>query len=414
MALILTTAVMVMASGLALVSTASLRAARHALDRARALYAAESGMNVAIHAVETDAIGNDPWTAEVPGWYRVTVNGKDGERCPDIARTVYADGWSGSVHRRFSARLRLTTTPFPREKVVTAGCEADYFDPLLTFKPIDQISPPHGWTRWPGGSVTVPAGSHVDYRVDGPLYLGPGTTVTVSPDAAMNLFINGDLFVDDGVTLNVSAGAKVNFYTYGSIHLGANTLGSTVLGSKLNVNTSEYVVFHVQQALTTSPGSAIVVTRPEGDETGGVVFVMSNEGSGPATIYPYTSIIQMILDTLTNALKEAFPEFSIDLCKLFRPLCSPPSQMAVYAPTRWITGVSLPWSDPKVKGSLVGQAITDQCNSFTVKVLIFTWTLGCGDSYGMDVYADPTFKKFPFTNPSRMISGSWKEVQVVP
>ncbi|MBE3597305.1 MAG: pilus assembly PilX N-terminal domain-containing protein [Limnochordaceae bacterium] len=403
MALILTTAVMVMASGLALVSTASLRAAQHALDRARALYAAESGMNAAIHAVETGAIGDAPWNAEVPGWYRVTVNGKDGERCPDIARTVYADGWSGSVHRRFSGRVRLITRPFPGEPnpLITGPCGADLVDPRLALKPIDELFPPDQQTSWPGRQqgnvfrsatpVTAPPGNSL---VRGNLYLGPGTVVSVPPDSEVNLFITGDLLIDHDVTFDVSPRAKVNIYTYGSLYLGVNQFWALVLGSRLTVKSGEYVTFHVRDRLVTSAGSSIDVAPVEG-RTGAAVFLVSDASADSIQISSSDNILAEIIDWL-------------GLCKWIPSWCPGPSKMGVYAPTRQLTTVSVLWMDPALKGALVNTAITSKCLRTGLE-----WLLGpCTPGYVLEY--DDALGSFPFGRLSRLVPRSWREEPVAP
>lgn len=432
MALILTAAVMVMAGGLAMLSTAALRAAQRNLDRARALYAAESGMNQAISAIVKE--GGDP--SGLADWkmldqaispsttYSVWLLHED-TPCP--ARTVIAEGSSNGVTRRFRARIRLTTVPFPpgSPEVPTAGCEEDYADPSMAMRPIDEIVPPYGWSEW---SNSISGEGPVYIKYDGTLYL-TDTEVSIETIGEVNIFVKGDFQVGRNVSLTVSPGAKVNFYVYGNVVLGANKLGSFLIGSRLNVRTNDFVVFHVQKGLISYPGAAIDVSPfQRGQSEGAVVFLMSNapaDSSEPVVLGPQEGLVESAIRTGVCALLSLLSSWGLDVDPIRAWLCDEPAtELAIYAPSRTVTMNSVRFSalsysmDPNVLGSIVRREASPEClRNLDLGIprlnrYIGQLTQECEPL--PTVNYNPRLSSFELWERSRLVPGSWREERVTP
>lgn len=407
MTLIVTAAVMVIAGGLASLGTASLRATRSTLDRSKALYAAESGLNEALYRLHTGGV--TPSALQPPhyltgtlstGSYRVWLASTQ-PQCAGYSYTLVAEGVSGDRTRRL--RVSTTRIAFPRALFETQ-CECTPQDvvPSLTFEPADvACARAGGCADWPRSNAIGGEGP-VNILVDGDLELEGKVDIDVKGD--VNVYVTGDLKLAPSIggelRLNVSGPSRVNFYVYGDVVLGrrisSSLLGSLLnlvrsllnLGSVLKVATNDWVVFNVQGGLTLWPGSRIRVSpapRTDGPK-GGVVFLFATDdefSSRRVQLWPSEGLLELLLDS------------------------TPLWEMALWAPTREVDASSLhldlrsllqPLSSPAVSGAIVASQVKATC-------------LLCLFGSDLGVTPNPRLQDFRFYY---LMPGSWGEERPAP
>ncbi len=219
LALAATATLSVLAAAAARVAADGLKSARMARDRTAALYAAESGLNHALHALRN---GERPPSLSSPGWlfsgpasYRVALS-YPGTHLRAV--DAVADGLAGGSSRRAATRFRLTGLPaayfedsLPQghpDGFVTGACRS-----ALAFPAAAEASPPP--EAAPLGATSAGPGV---FRKSGNLVV----TSTFAVAGPATVYVAGNLRVQSGALLRIGPG--VTFFVGGGLTAQPNSV----------------------------------------------------------------------------------------------------------------------------------------------------------------------------------------------
>ena len=311
LALAVTTILLVVASALAMVGTAALRAARVQLDRARALYAAESGLHHAlqlligqgtgISQLASDDPAHQPWSELAQEQqYRFWV---DTANPVCASYRLLADGQSGSRLRR----VRVLVSG----EILFTGALVDLSQPECAGYDPPEVSVPSPST-WPcpgpGCEVRVPGNDETftgpgAYYVDGSWTVARNGSMTftgsIPPGQALNLVINGNLTLMQDTLVSFAASGPVNVYVNGNLDIKQNSRMSSSPDSQVRIYlwgnlrvwqdaawefaVQDWVIFRIRGGLEFMQDSS--VRKAPGYTQRAVVFLLSTSGSGDVSLY---------------------------------------------------------------------------------------------------------------------------------
>ncbi len=386
LALAVTTILLVIASGLAMMGTAALRAARIELDRARALYAAESGLHHALQLLIAQGAGisqlasanpnREPWSTLGEGqeyrfWvdtanpvcasYRLLADGRSGERLRRVRVLV-----SGQI--LFTGALvdlsqpecagyeppEVTVPPPSSWPCPGPGCVVRVPGGVETFTGPGAYYVDGSWTVARNGSITftgsIPPGEALNLVINGNLTLMQGTLVDFAASGPVNVYVNGDVDIKQNSRISSSPDARVRLYVWGSLRVWQSAAWEFAV--------QDWVIFSVRGGLEFMQDSS--VSKAPGYTQRAVVFLLSTSGSGDVSL---------------------FQDFDL--------------QAGIYAPTRTVTLHTNNNPQPEqLYGAIVGSGV--QC-------------LGAGGC-GSLTY-DEALRDFVLGSWS-VVGGSWREERV--
>ena len=311
LALAVTTILLVVASALAMVGTAALRSARVQTDRARALYAAESGLNHALQLLIGEAAGISQLSSDDPNLepWNVLAEEQEYRFWVDTANPVcasyrlLADGRSGGRLRRLRVLLsgeilftgalvdlsqpecagyrppEVTVPPPSSWPCPGAGCEVRVPGDSETFSGPGAYYVDGSWTVKRNGSIrftgSIPPGEALDLVVDGNLTLMQDTLVDFGASGPINVYVNGDVDIKQNSRIASSPDAQVRLYVWGSLRVWQDAVWELAV--------QDWVIFRIHGGLEFMQDSA--VRKAPGYTQRAVVFLLSTGGSGEVSLF---------------------------------------------------------------------------------------------------------------------------------